>query len=127
MPPSVDGLFFDQDRVIVTHGRIANPRLDEFIMDSATARQLGLHLGEEVTFAVQANAQSQLPLAEARKVLPRDRRVTAKLVGVGVVQVQDLVQDDVDANDSGFVLFTPAVTDPLLGCCTNDSLSAVQI
>ena len=58
MPPSVDGLFFDQDRVIVTHGRIANPRLDEFIMDSATARQLGLHLGEEVTFAVQTNAQS---------------------------------------------------------------------
>ena len=120
---SVDGLFFDQDRVIVTHGRMADPRLDEFIMDSATARQMGFHLGEEVTFAVQTNAQSLLPLDQALKVLPRDRRVTAKLVGVGVVQVQDLVQDDVDADGSGFVLFTPAVTDPLLGCCTNASLS----
>ena len=37
MPPSVDGLFFDQDRVIVTHGRMANPRLDEFIMDQLKA------------------------------------------------------------------------------------------
>jgi hypothetical protein len=124
---SVDGLFFDQDRVIVTHGRMADPRLDEFIMDSATARQLGMRLGEDVTFAVQTNAQSQLPPAKALKVLPRDRRVTAKLVGVGVVQVQDLVQDDVDANGSGLVLFTPAVTDPLLACCTNASFSAVQL
>ena len=124
---SVDGLFFDQDRVIVTHGRMADPRLDEFIMDSATARQMGFHLGEEVTFAVQTNAQSLLPLDQALKVLPRDRRVTAKLVGVGVVQVQDLVQDDVDADGSGLVLFTPAVTDPLLGCCTNASLSGAQL
>jgi hypothetical protein len=124
---SVDGLFFDQDRIIVTHGRMADPRRDEFVMDSATARLMGLHLGEDVTFAVQTNAQAQLPLAEQFKVLPRERRVTAKLVGVGIVQVQDLVQDDVDADDSGLVLFTPAVTDPLLSCCTNDSVSAVQL
>ena len=86
---SVNGLFFNQDRVIVTHGRMANPRLDEFIADSATARQLGLHLGEKVTFAVQTNAQSELPRAEALRALPGDPRVTAKLVGIGVVQVQD--------------------------------------
>jgi hypothetical protein len=31
----VNGLGFDQDRLIVAHGRLPNPRSDEFIMDSA--------------------------------------------------------------------------------------------
>ena len=41
MNASVDGEFFSQDRVIVVHGRLADPRrADEFDMDSATARAL---------------------------------------------------------------------------------------
>ena len=55
---SVDGLGFNEDRVIVTQGRPANPRkANEFVMDSATAHLLGLHLGESVDIGWVSNSQ----------------------------------------------------------------------
>jgi len=129
MNGSVDGEFFNQDRVIVLHGRLANPkRADEFDMDSATARAFGLHLGEVVTFVAYTNAE--LAAAGGRisvKVRPF-LRIKAKLVGVGTVQATNLMQDDVDsAGTSSLVLFTPALTDRLLNNSVNTTVSVLQL
>src|SRR5205807_750568 len=44
---SVDGLLFDQDRLTVVHGRMADPRrMDEVVMTPLAAQVLGLHLGD---------------------------------------------------------------------------------
>jgi hypothetical protein len=118
---SVNGLDFDQDRLIVAHGRLPNPqRSDEFVMDSATAKLWGMHLGEVVTFGVYTNAQS---VGNPGGLRPRS------LVGVGTTSAANLVEDqfDADAGESSTVLFTPALTKPLLGCCADDTVVGAQL
>jgi hypothetical protein len=44
---SVDGLYFDQDRVIITSGRRADPRRPgEIVISEQTARRFGLRIGQ---------------------------------------------------------------------------------
>ena len=132
MAGSVNGEEFVQDRVFVTDGRLANPRrVNEFVVDSATAKSLGFHLGQVVTFYAYSNAKTALIESEGAqkfftKVKP-DYRFHVKLVGLGVIQAQNLMQDQVDASGSGIILFTPALTDRLVRCCVNTSLSAIQL
>ncbi len=123
---SVNGLGFDQDRLIVAHGRLPDPhRPDEFVMDSATAKLWGVHLGEVVTFGVYTNAQA---VGSPSGLRPRSW-VTAKLVGVGTTSATDLVEDqfDADAGESSTVLFTPALTKRFLGCCADDTVVGAQL
>ena len=126
---SVDGLGFNEDRVIVTQGRPANPRkANEFVMDSATAHLLGLHLGESVDIGWVSNSQgiSQGSSAATFKV-PRDQQMLVKLVGVGAVDAGSLFQDQDSASSSSIVLFTPAFTHKLLRCCSNAMESALTL
>ena len=45
---SVNGLYFTEDPVAVTQGRMVDPtRPDEFVLDAATAKAFGYHLGED--------------------------------------------------------------------------------
>ena len=129
MNGSVDGDFFDQDRVIVLRGRLANPkRADEFDMDAATARAFGFHLGEVVTFVAYTNAQLAAAGGRITVKVPPFLRIKAKLVGVGTVQATNLMQDDVDnAGSSSLVLFTPALTDRLLNNAVNTTVSVLQL
>jgi FtsX-like permease family len=123
---SVDGLYFDQDRLTVVAGRMANPaRADEFMAGAAGARHLGLHVGDVVTFGVYTNVQTQSPDFGTAKVQPY-RRIRIKLVGTFVAS-SDLVRDDVDAGGSGGAQFTPALTRDLLSCCVPLSGSGVQV
>ena len=47
---SLDGLYFDQDRVIITSGRRANPRRPgEVVISEQTARRFGLGIGQSLT------------------------------------------------------------------------------
>jgi hypothetical protein len=132
MTGSVNGELFVHDRVIVTDGRLANPRhVNEFVMNSADARALGFHLGQVVTFYAYSNAKTTQIETEGPKkffthVKP-DFKFHVKLVGLGVIQAGNLMQDQVDANGGGIVLFTPALTDQLLRCCVNTTLSALQL
>lgn len=132
MDGSVNGEGFNQDRVIITDGRLANPRrANEFVMDSATARILGFHLGEVVTFNAYSNAQTALLEAQGPQKLFKKVRpylsIKVKLVGVGAIQATNLMQDQVDTGNSSIVLFTPKLTDRLLRCCINTSLSSLQL
>jgi len=116
---SVDGFGFDQDRLVVAHGRSADPdNADEFIMDSATASSWGLHLGEEVTFGAYTDPQSLTTGYQNDQLRPAFR-LTAKLVGVGTTGWAGVVEDQQDASNSAVVLFTPALTRRLLNCCAS--------
>ena len=125
---SVDGLGFDEDRVIVTQGRAANPRkADEFMMDSATARAFGLHLGQSVNIGWVSNAEGVSEgAASSNFKVPKSQHMRVTLVGVGAVDVDTLFQDQ-DNGGNSIVLFTPAFTHKLLRCCTNAMESALTL
>ena len=103
---SVDGMYFEQDRVTVSQGRMADPRSDnEFVATSEAEHLLGWHLGEVVPMG--AFTLQQVNSADFAKSKPYFR-VSAKLVGT-VVFPSQVVSDDVDRLPT-YVLFTPALT-----------------
>ena len=132
MEGSFNGEQFTQDSVLITNGRRPNPRtINEFAMDASTAKLLGLHLGQKVTFLAYSNKEIGLlvtlsPQAAVRRLKPV-LKLRATLVSTGAIQPSDLLQDQVDQGNASVVLFTPALTKRLITCCVNTSLSAVQL
>jgi hypothetical protein len=104
---SIDGLFFDQDRVAVTRGRIADPdHPDEIMMTALAAHQLGYHLGQTIHYGIYSEQQQSLPGFGTAAVAPK-MRVNAKLVGLASLS-SEVVEDDIDRVPT-FVIFTPAL------------------
>ena len=105
---SVDGEYFDQDRIAVVKGRMANPAdADEIVATAAAARLLGIHIGQSILFGDYSAAQTESPGFGTPSVAPI-ARVDATLVGI-VVPNDQVVEDDVDAFQAEIV-FTPAFT-----------------
>ena len=123
---SVDGLFLNQDRVTVTQGRMPDPtRPDEMVMSADIARHFHLHPGSLMPWGFYRNADNAglgISTASERPYL----RVNMRVVGIGVLNFT-LVEDDADAAQSLFVLFTPALTRQLTACCTQNSTTAIQL
>jgi hypothetical protein len=118
---SIDGLYFDQDRVGVLAGRMASPASrDEIMMNARAASLLGLRVGELVPIGFYTNAQAGSPgygTARVRPVVRIEARIT------GLVEFNDeLVQDDAD-RPQGDLLFTPALTKTLLAAGTSSGIS----
>jgi hypothetical protein len=109
---SVNGEYFEHDRVAVTRGRMANPHnADEFVMTAQAAQLLRWHIGQEIPFGVFTAQQSdESGFGTAR--VPPAYRVTAKLVGTVMFSSQ-VVRDEADQYPT-FVLFTPALTNRVL-------------
>ena len=125
---SVNGLYFDKDRVVVTQGRPANPKkADEFVLDSATAHLYGFHLGETVKIGWISNAFGASQGASPNVKVPRHHQMRMKLVGIGATNVDSLFQDQDNANSDQIELFTPAFTDKILACCSNDMESGIAL
>jgi len=104
---SVDGLFFDQDRLAVTAGRMADPdRADEIVMTASAANLLGVRVGEVIPYGVYTAEQMSLPGFGTASVAPH-LRFDAVLVGL-VQESNAIVQDDIDRFPT-FVFFTPAL------------------
>jgi predicted secreted protein len=123
---SVDGLYFDQDRVTVTQGRMADPnRPDEMMLTAQAAKALYVHVGSVLPVGIYTNAQTQLPAFGTAAVAPT-RVVDEKVVGLFVFPAT-IVADDVDVGSGPNNLFTPALTRQLLGCCVNYAESGVQV
>ena len=124
---SVDGLFFDQDRVTVVQGRMADPnRADEIMMTAAAARVLGLHVGQTVPWGTYSNAQSTDETSSAGP--PPKPALHERLTLVGTVVLNNaVVQDDIDANGPITVILTPALTRQLVTCCSNFSFTSLQL
>ncbi|HVA52677.1 MAG TPA: ABC transporter permease [Acidimicrobiales bacterium] len=117
---SVNGLFFNQDRVTVVRGRMANPKkVNEIMMSQRAASELNLRVGETVAWGFAANSSA----ATSSKPL---YRLNLTLVGT-VVLNSAVVQDDVDVNSSQPVIFTPALTSRMIKCCTNFSFTFLRL
>jgi hypothetical protein len=123
---SVDGLYFDQDKVTVTVGRMADPRRpDELMLSAEGASALRVHVGDMLPVGIYTNAQTQLPGFGTAKVKPY-RVVDEKVVGIAVFNTT-IIEDQAGAGNSSYNLFTPALTRQLLHCCVNYTESAVQV
>ncbi|MGH9019733.1 MAG: ABC transporter permease [Acidimicrobiales bacterium] len=122
---SINGLFFDQDRLLISTGRLADPlRADEFVADSQTARHFHWHLGQVVTFAYYTD-HAELASGNGPPTIAGD--FTARLVGTGARQAADLVQDGIDSSGTQIMLFTPALARRFETCCANDTIVAIQV
>ena len=111
---SLNGLYFDQDRVIITAGRRANPRRPgEVVVSELTAHRFGLHLGQSLAANFYSGQQAADPGFNPM-TRPPLRRVRLTITGIGVF-TDEVVQDDIDR--SYRVLATPALTRTELRCC----------
>ncbi|MGA8679234.1 MAG: FtsX-like permease family protein [Acidimicrobiales bacterium] len=109
---SLNGEYFNQDRVAVIKGRMANPgRTDEFVTTAEGAALYGWRVGERIPFGFYDAAGIASPRFPTGGVEPIVR-VDATLVGI-VVFNNGVVQDDVDRLPT-FALFTPALTRAVL-------------
>ena len=123
---SVDGLYFDQDRITITQGRMADPtRVDEVVMSADVLQHFGLHIGSVVPWGFYANADATEPGLFEPTQAPH-LRVDLKVVGVGLFN-NAVVQDDIEAGDSMFVLFTPALSQQLKECCVQNTVVALRL
>ena len=105
--------------------------MNQFATDAASAKAMGLHLGQVVTFLAYSNKEgSQLDTTNPQEAILKLKpvlKVRVKLVSTGALQPATLLQDQVDEGDGSVILFTPALTKQLLTCCVNTSLSALQL
>jgi hypothetical protein len=123
---SVDGMYFDQDKVTVTEGRMADPdRPDQLMLSAQGASALGVHVGDILPVGIYTNAQTELTGFGTARVKP-SRIIDEKVVGIAVFNTS-VVDDQVDQSSQPNNLFTPALTRQLLKCCVNYSESAVLV
>ena len=122
---SINGIFFDQDRVSVVQGRMADPRrADEIMMTAAAEHMLRLHIGETAAWGTYTNAQSNGPANGPPPKPALRERLT--LVGT-VVLNNSVVEDDIDANSATSIILTPALTRQLAGCCSGFAFTYLQL
>jgi len=111
---SLDGLYFGQDRVIITSGRRANPsRPGEIVISEQTARRFGLRIGQLLTVNLYSGQQASDPGFNPMTRQPV-HRVRLTIAGIGVF-TDEIVQDDIDRIYR--ILATPALTRQELRCC----------
>ncbi len=108
-----DGLYQVQDRPTVLQGRLPDPgRSDEMVVTAEAAHLLGAHVGQVIDWGFYSNEQSDQPDFGTAKVTPY-LQARVRVVGV-VVFPSDVVRDDEDTQITR-VVFTPALTDELVG------------
>jgi hypothetical protein len=114
---SSDGLFADQDRVTIIAGRAAR-RADEVVASPRAAALLGLHVGSRVRIGVWNHSQ--------KAALPFYRTLDITVSGLGAFNTQ-VLQDDIDADRTGFLLGTPALAGELSSCCAQGTYIGLRL
>ncbi len=97
---SRDGMFSRQDRVTIVAGHPAT-RPDQVVATVRAAAQLHLHVGSRLPVGL-------LKLVSPHGIPPVGRRLTLTVSGIGVLGTQ-IVQDDIDADRTGFLIGTPSL------------------
>jgi hypothetical protein len=115
---SDDGMFTRQDRLTVTAGRRA-VRPDEVVATSRAAAVLHLHVGSRLPVGIWASSS-------ARGLPPFYRKLDLTVTGIGVVSTQ-IVQDDIDADRTGFLIGTPALVREFAPCCVGTSYIGLRL
>lgn len=125
---TVGGLDVTEDRLSVVQGRLPDARrADEFAVDQATARALGYHLGQEIPVGWVTNKEVTSGDVSSNYTFPVTQTLKGRLVGIVGGQATTLFRDQDDANGNAVMLFSPALTNKLLACCSNDMLSALTL
>ena len=115
---SADGEYSRLDHVTITSGRRADPRhADEVVATPSAAAFLGLHVGSHVPIGIWANNQ---------KTLTPNRVIRMTVVGIGTFNTQ-VVQDDIDRGNTGFLLGTAALLHELESCCQSGTYDGIQL
>ncbi|MGA8459705.1 MAG: hypothetical protein WB800_30195, partial [Streptosporangiaceae bacterium] len=115
---SGDGMFTRQDRLTVTAGHRA-VRANQVVATARAAAVLHLHVGSRLRLGVWASSPKPgLP--------PFYRKLDLTVTGIGVVSTQ-IVQDDIDADRTGFLIGTPALDREFMPCCTGTSYIGLQV
>ncbi|MDX6339581.1 MAG: putative transport system permease protein, partial [Streptosporangiaceae bacterium] len=113
---SLDGLYFNQDRVIITSGRRADPRRPgQVVVSEQTAGRFGLRVGQSLALNLYTFRQANDPRFNPG-TRPPVRRVRLTITGIGVF-TDEVVQDDIDRIYR--ILATPALTRQALRCCAS--------
>jgi hypothetical protein len=109
---SINGLFFTQDRLGVSSGRLPSPdHPDEIAMAPVVANLLGFHVGQVIPYGFYDDAQQSNPGFGTNAVAPAIR-VNLRIVGLASLN-SEIVEDDVDILPT-FVALTPAFTREVL-------------
>jgi hypothetical protein len=121
---TVNGLDFAQATVVVTQGRTENQtHANEVVLDSATARLFGVHLGQEMRIGWAANNQ----LISLTQKIPATQQLEVKVVGIGATQATQMFEDQDGVASDSVELYTPAFTSKLLTCCSNSMKSGLTV
>ncbi|MGO9279480.1 MAG: FtsX-like permease family protein [Streptosporangiaceae bacterium] len=116
---SSDGMFAGrQDRLTIVQGRRA-VRPDEVVATSRAAAGLHLHVGSRLTVGIWASSP-------AGGLPPFYRKLRLTVTGIGVLSTQ-VVQDDIDADRTGFLIGAPALDRELVPCCTATSYIGLRL
>ncbi|WP_426571116.1 ABC transporter permease [Aquihabitans sp. McL0605] len=101
---SVDGLYFDQDAMAITHGRMADPtKVGEVVISESMAELTHYGVGQRLPVGVFSADDVE---SGNEAAAPKDS-LTVEIVGIGVF-TDEVVQDEVDRVPR--VLATPAFT-----------------
>ena len=115
---STDGLFSGQDKVTMTAGRAADPaRADEVVASTRAAALLGLHVGSRVPVGIWSDVQKSTRF---------HARLDLKVVGIGAFNTQ-VLQDDIDKDQTGFLLGTPALGREFATCCSDSIYDGLRL
>ena len=120
---SLNGLYFNQDRMTIVQGTRPDPRRpDEAMVDEFAARLYGLHVGTIVRLGFYSNAQ--LGQSSGVPTSPASHIVDVRITGIGVANTE-VVQDQIDSIPS--MILTPALTRPLVSCCISYAWSGLKL
>jgi hypothetical protein len=115
---STDGLFSSQDRVMITAGRRPDPaRRDEVVASVRAAALLHLRVGSRVPVGIWTDFQKSTRF---------HAKLDLKVVGIGVFNTQ-VLQDDIDKDQTGFLLGTPALGREFATCCSDSIYDGLRL
>ena len=122
------GEFTTQDSAHLVAGRFADPNNPhEAVMNAQAATEMGLHLGSVIQVGLNSDAQEiAMSTPTGPSSLPAARVATVKIVGL-VVFPQDVDENDYDSLGAAEVLFSPAETRQIDGCCAYYSDGALTL
>jgi hypothetical protein len=122
MAGSINGLYFDQDRVTIVEGHAADPkRVDQIVVNRYSARLFNLRVGQTISAGAYSNAELN---SSGYPTGPPVFRAVLHIVGIGVFN-DEVIQDEVDRIPRA--LFTPALTSRLRSCCASYAWSGLQL
>ena len=102
-------------------------KANEFVLDAATAKALGYHLGEEVPMGWLTNAQTQSGNISPEPGHPRGPARPVRWSGSKPGRRARCSRTGTTPTARRSCCSHPALTDKLLACCSNDMLSGLTL